>query len=101
MAHNRFKDYFVKGINKEGKEKFDLVLAIKAQLPFFACSKAIYCEKSQELIEMYLYCKEFGIAPYPGTYADQPADWIKNVFLIKSAINKKEKEQYAKAKNNR
>tara|TARA_B100000519_G_scaffold193199_1_gene195495 strand:- start:1720 stop:1872 length:153 start_codon:yes stop_codon:yes gene_type:complete len=50
---------------------------------------------------MYLYCKEFGIAPYPGTYADQPADWIKNVFLIKSAINKKEKEQYAKAKNNR
>jgi hypothetical protein len=50
---------------------------------------------------MYLYCKEFGIAPYPGTYKDQPADWIKNVFLIKSAINKKEKEQYAKAKNNR
>ena len=87
-------------VNSEGGKNFDLSQSIKAQLPFFGCSKAIFCEKSQELIEMYLYCKEFGIAPYPGTYKDQPLDWIKNVFIIKSAINKKEKEQYAKAKNN-
>jgi hypothetical protein len=70
------------------------------QLPFFACSRAIFDNESQKDIERYFYCKEFGIQPYPGTFEDQPAEWIKRVFIIKSALNKKEKEAYAKAKNN-
>tara|TARA_R100000231_G_C5329333_1_gene165872 strand:+ start:190 stop:555 length:366 start_codon:yes stop_codon:yes gene_type:complete len=87
-------------LNSETKKEFDVVQSVKTQLPFFACSKAIYCPESQTDIERYFYCKEFGIQPYPGTYEDQPVEWIKKVFIIKSALNKKEKEAHAKAKNN-
>ena len=69
------------------------------QLSHFACSKAIYSIECQKDLERYYYCKEFGISPYPGSFEDQPADWINKVFIIKSAINKKEKEAYAKARN--
>ena len=84
-------------LNEETKKDFDIVSTIKAQLPWFACSKAIYCPKLQRDIERYVYCKEFGVQPYPGSFEEQPDDWVHKVFIIKSAINKKEKEVYAKA----
>ena len=87
-------------LNKEGRKQFDVIQSIKSQLPFFACKRAIYSKDCQIDIERYYYCKEFGIAPYPGTYEDQPASWIQKAFIIKSAINKREKEAYAKTKNN-
>ena len=87
-------------LNKESKKQFDVVQSIKSQLPFFACREAIYCKKSQADLERYYYCKEFGISPYPGSFEDQPASWIEKTFIIRAALNKREKEAYAKAKNN-
>ena len=87
-------------INQENGKQFSISESIVAQLPFFACSKAIYSEESQKEIERYYYCKEFGVQPYPGSFEEQPASWIENVFIIKSAINKREKKAYAKANNN-
>ena len=88
-------------MNQKGKQNFDIANSVVSQLPFFACSKAIYSEECQKEIERYYYCKEFGIQPYPGSFEDQPASWIENVFIIKSALNKREKKAYAKANNNR
>lgn len=87
-------------MNQESEKQFDIAESVASQLPFFGCSKAIYSEESQKEIERYYYCKEFGVQPYPGTYEDQPASWIESVFIIRSAINKREKKAYAKAKNN-
>ena len=86
-------------INKNEKMDFDIATSVKVQLPFFACSKAIFDLDSQKDIERYMYCKEYGIAPYPGSFEDQPAEWIEKTFIIKSAIAKKEKELYAKARS--
>ena len=86
-------------LNEQKKKDFDIAASIKAQLPFFACSKAIFDLDSQKDIERYMYCKEYGIAPYPGSFEDQPAGWIEKTFIIKSAIAKKEKELYAKARS--
>ena len=69
-------------------------------MPHFACSKAIYDTKWQEDIERYMYCNEYAVSPYPGSFEDQPAEWIEKTFIIKSAIAKKEKELYAQSKNN-
>ena len=86
-------------MNKEAGKSFDIAQSIKIDLPWFGCRKAIYSKECQKDIERYLYCKEFGISPYPGSFEDQPVSWIEKTFIIKSAINKKEKEAYAKANN--
>ena len=87
-------------MNKDEGKDFDVAQSIKSQLPWFACRKAIYSSECQNDVERYIYCKEFGVSPYQGSFEDHPSEWIKKVFIIKSAISKREKEAYAKAKNN-
>ena len=86
-------------INKETGKSFDIASSIKSQLPFFACSEAIYDKKCIEDLERYYYCKEFGVAPYEGTFAEQPHDWVEKYFIIRSTLIQKEKEAYAKTGN--
>lgn len=87
-------------LNKKKGKNFDVAASIKSQLPFFGCSKAIYDEDFLKDLERYYYCKEFKVSPYPGSFDEQPTDWVEKTFIIKTTLNKKEKELYAKAKNN-
>ena len=41
---------------------------------------------------MYLYCKEFGVPPYEGSFSTHPSKWIHKAFIIRNAFAKKEKE---------
>ena len=81
--------------NNEGKS-FDVALSVSKQLPFFSCMNILYNQDAQKDIERYLYCKEFGIPPYPGSYNTQPKIWIDRMFLIKKALAKKEKSMIDK-----
>ena len=87
-------------LNEKKGKSFDVAGSIKAQLPFFGCSRAVYDEECLKDLERYYYCKEFGISPYPGSFEDQPSHWVEKTFIIRTTLNKKEKEAYAKAKNN-
>lgn len=78
--------------NDEGKE-FDVGQSIKAQLPFFCCPNNILDKRLQRDIQRYIYCEQFGISPYRGSYGEQPARWVDKAFVIKKALAEKEKEQ--------
>ena len=75
--------------NSKGKS-FDVALSVSKQLPFFSCINIIYDRESQKDIEKYVYCKEFGISPYPGSFGEQPKRWIDRMFMIKKALSRKE-----------
>ena len=78
-----------KEFNKEGKS-FDVGMSVSKQLPFFSCMNVIYDKDVQKDIEKYVYCKEFGISPYPGSFGKQPKRWVDRMFMIKRALAKKE-----------
>ena len=69
---------------------FDITTSLSSQLPHFCCSNIILDRQAQKNISQYLYCKEFGIAPFPGDYGMQPNKWIKKVNVIKNALAKRE-----------
>ena len=56
----------------------------------------VYDIEAQKDIEKYLYCKEFGISPHPGSFGDQPKRWIDKMFMIKKALAKKEQSMINK-----
>ena len=64
----------------------DLVMDVYTQLPFFCWPGVFLDEKIQRDISRYVYSKELGIAPYPGSYGEQPAIWIEKQFLIKNML---------------
>jgi|TARA_R100000501_G_C2591514_1_gene91377 hypothetical protein len=82
----------------------DVAYSIYRQLPFFTCTNIVLENEYQKDIKKYLYCKEFGVHAYSGSYGEQPAKWIEKVFIIKSALAVKErneiKEQEKKIKKN-
>ena len=57
-------------------------------MPFFTCINVLFEKEAHIDIEKYLYCKEFGVAPYPGSFNDQPKRWVDRMFIIKKAFNK-------------
>ena len=75
--------------NSKGKS-FDVALSVSKQLPFFSCMNVVYDRDIQKDIEKYVYCKEFGISPYPGSFGEQPKRWVDRMFMIKRALSKKE-----------
>lgn len=90
--------------NEEKGKGFDIAKSVNAQLPFFTCNNLLLNREDQKDIARYIYCKEFGIQPYKGSYGEQPASWVDRAFVIKSALAKKEKEQIDasnKSNNNR
>ena len=78
--------------NAKGKE-FDIAKSVNAQLPFFCCRNIVQSREMQKDIERYIYCEQFGISPYPGSYGEQPAKWVDKAFIIKNTLAKKQKDQ--------
>ena len=83
-------------MNNERGENFDIASSVSKQLPFFSCINVLYNRDAQKYIEKYLYCKEFGVSPYSGSYNTHPKKWIDRAFLIKKSINKKESDMIKK-----
>ena len=79
-----------------GKD-FDIASSVSYQLPFFSCPNFMISKKYQQDISRFLYCKEFGISPFPGSYGDQPITWINKASIISSSLSKREHNMKKKA----
>ena len=53
--------------------------------------------QAQKDISQYLYCKEFGVVPFPGEYGQQPQRWINKVNIIKNAMGRREERMHKQA----
>lgn len=63
------------------------------------CPLQLYDDWSQEQIKAFMYCKEFHISAFPGSYAEQPAWWLDASTIIRNeiaAIEKFESEKWQK-----
>ena len=78
-------------------KSFDIASSVSQQLPFFSCMNIMLDRQSQKDVSQYLYCKEFGVVPFPGDYGQQPQRWINKVSIIKTAMGKREEREYKKA----
>ena len=58
-----------------------------AQLPFFSCKNMVLDSEAQKDIAQYIYCSDFGISPYKGSYGEQPKKWVEKSFIIKKLMN--------------
>ena len=85
----------VKETNLDGNS-FDVLGSVIAQIPFFTCPNHFYNKAINRDIERYSYCTDNGVAPYKGTYGEQPASWVDKFFAIKHAFAKKETMMYKK-----
>lgn len=83
--------------NRKGKE-FDVSQSINAQLPFFSCRNHLLDRETQKDISRYIYCTNFNIPPFKGSYGEQPSLWTQKSFIIKQALAKKEKNLIDKTK---
>jgi len=70
---------------------FDIAKSVVSQIPFFACKNIFFDKEVQNDIRRYIYCEKFGVAPYKGSYGEQPFNWVQRAFEIKNALAKKEK----------
>ena len=82
-------------LNNEGKS-FDVALSVSKQLPFFSCMNILNNQEAHKDIEKYVYCKEFGVSPYPGSFGQQPRKWVDRSFMIKKALAKREQSMIDK-----
>ena len=74
-------------MNEEKGKSFDVAKSTMAQLPFFSCKNMVLDEKSQKDIAKYIYCNDFNVQPYKGSYGEQPKIWIEKSFIIKKLMN--------------
>lgn len=81
-------------------KNFDIANSVSVQLPFFSCPNIILEKEYQKDISQYLYCQDFNIPPFPGSYGQQPKKWVDKVNIIKLAINKKQEIQQNKMTKN-
>ena len=86
-----------KETNKKMGKSFDIAGSVSQQLPFFSCTNIVLNKESQRDISQYLYCKEFGVVPFPGDYGMQPRRWINKVNIIKVAMAKRDERMQKKA----
>ena len=103
VEFNNIKDVwgYIDELAEESNDRgsqFDMLQDIYEQLPFFVCSNQILDQSYQEDISMFLYCQETGVPPYKGAYGEQPKLWIQKYYIIKSAIDLRNKMM--KDKNN-
>ena len=83
---------------KDSEVEFDEEKSIIAQLSHFTCPNHFYTKEIRRDIERYSYCTENSVAPYPGTYGEQPYRSVSKFFKIKNAFAKKESMMYDKVK---
>ena len=72
--------------------------SINAQLPFFACRNHLLDGNIQKDVNRYIYCKDFNVPTFEGSYGQQPSVWTQKTFIIKQALAKKEKMMIEEAK---
>ena len=82
-----------KSYNENKGKEFDIAESVKAQLPFFCCWNIVYDKYKQRDIKRYIYCEQFNVPPYSGSFDDQPATWIDKSFIIKNALAKLNKDK--------
>ncbi len=87
-------------MNEKTGKQFDIAGSVSHQLPFFSCMNIMLRKEYQRDIAQYLYCQEFNIPPFPGTYGQQPKKWIEKINIIKPLIKKLEIKQQQKLKEN-
>ena len=85
-------------MSKRGS-KFNDVMNIFEQLPFFCCNDSLIDEESQKDISRYVYSKDTSTPPYKGAYGEQPNTWINKYYIIKNAINLKKQQMELKMRN--
>ena len=78
-------------------KSFDIASSVSQQLPFFSCVNTMIDKKAQKDISKYLYCKEFNVPPFPGSYESQSNRWIVKSNIIKTAMSKREQREYKRA----
>ena len=86
-------DLLVDDALSNNTSKNNVTSAIIDQLPFFTCNNHFFSDSIRKDIERYIYCEQFGISPYQGSYGEQPAKWVDKAFIIKNALAKKQKDQ--------
>ena len=60
-------------------------------MPFFTCRNHLLDKETQKDINRYIYCTNFNIPPFKGSYGEQPALWEQKSHIIKKALAVKEK----------
>ena len=86
-----------KEVNKGMGKSFDIANSVLKQLPFFACKNILFKKEHQQDISKYVYCNDFSISAYPGSYGDQPYKWVNKAMYIKNALQKRDNNLRAKA----
>ncbi len=56
----------------------------------------LYDNWSQEQIKAFMYCKEFNIPAFPGSYVEQPAWWLDVSSIIRNELAAIEKFESGK-----
>ena len=83
--------------NRTMGKSFDIAKSILSQIGFFACSNIFVKKEYQEDIAKHLYCKEYSVPPFPGSYREQPMRWIIKSHIIKNALIKRDNMAQKKA----
>jgi hypothetical protein len=52
------------------------------------CQNLVRSDEVQNYVSQYNYCKEMSVAPFPGAYQDQPAEWVDFVSFLSSEMPK-------------
>ena len=86
-------------MNAKTNRKFDIVMSVASQIPFFACKNMFLDKFIQKDIKRYIYCKENSISPYPGSFDEQPYIWVEKYFIMKNAFAKLEKSMIDKKRS--
>ena len=87
-----------KQFNEKSNKEFDIGDSVYSQLPFFGCKNILFSKNIQKDIERYIYCEKFNIAPFNGSYGEQPFLWVETSFLIRKYMAKLESKQLDRAK---
>ena len=48
-----------------------------------------------------MYCSEFDVPPFKGSYGEQPSLWTQKAFIIKNALAKRQKNLIDKTKKDK
>ena len=64
---------------------------IYEHLPFFCCVNHVLDDSCQRDIAKYIFCEDTNTSPYPGSYESIPVLWVEKHFIIKAAVNLRNK----------
>jgi len=55
---------------------------------FGICPKSLINSAAFELMRRWSYCKTYSTSPFPGSYDDQPREWLQICEIIEDEIVK-------------